>query len=56
MNMDINDLRSLVTLVSFGIFGVIAAWAWLPRNRGRFEEDALLVFEGEPAGEQGRAQ
>ena len=56
MNMDLNDLRSLVTLASFGLFAVIAAWAWLPRNRGRFEDDALLPFQDEPRAEHGSPQ
>jgi cytochrome c oxidase cbb3-type subunit 4 len=47
MNFDLNDLRSLVTLFSFGIFAAIAAWAWRPANRARFDDDALLPFADE---------
>jgi cytochrome c oxidase cbb3-type subunit 4 len=49
MDMDLNALRTWVTLLSFGIFAVIATWAWWPRNRARFEQDALLPFSDEPA-------
>ena len=56
MTMDLNDLRSLVTLISFGIFAAIAAWAWLPRNRGRFEDDAMLPFQDEGTSDQGSAR
>ena len=53
MDIDITALRSLVTLLSFGLFAVIAAWAWWPRNRARFEQDALLPFSDEPAVREG---
>lgn len=45
--MDLNDLRSLVTLLSFLIFLGIATWAWWPRNRAAFDAAALLPFEDE---------
>jgi cytochrome c oxidase cbb3-type subunit 4 len=47
MNFDLNDLRSLVTLLSFGLFAAIAAWAWRPANRARFDDDAMLPFADE---------
>ena len=53
MDMDINALRTVVTLLSFGIFAVIATWAWWPRNRARFEQDAMLPFSDEPAHPEG---
>jgi len=44
--MDINDLRSLVTLAAFAAFVGIVWWAYAPSRRGRFERDALLPFDG----------
>jgi cytochrome c oxidase cbb3-type subunit 4 len=48
--MDLNDLRSSVTVVSLLAFLAIVAWAWSRRNRAHFDEAARLPFEGE--GEQ----
>lgn len=45
--MDINDLRSIVTLVSLLTFLGIVAWAWSRRNKDRFEEAAQLPFQDE---------
>jgi len=42
--MDLNDLRMLVTVLSFGMFIGIAAWAWSRRNRARFDEASRLPF------------
>ncbi len=42
--MDINDLRSAVTLLSMILFVGIASWAWRPRNRAGFEDAARLPF------------
>jgi len=41
---DINLLRTLVTVASFIAFVAIVAWAWSPKQRGRFEEAAHLPF------------
>ena len=43
--MDINLLRSIVTVVAFVVFIGIVVWAWSGRNRSRFEEAARLPFE-----------
>ena len=43
--MDINDLRTLVTLLSFACFIGIVAWACSPRRREAFREAALLPLE-----------
>jgi cytochrome c oxidase cbb3-type subunit 4 len=43
--MDVNDLRSGVTVLSMLVFLGIAAWAWSQRNRSRFDEAAQLPFE-----------
>ena len=43
--MDINDLRSLVTVLSLGTFLAIVFWAYgLNSNKKRFEEAANLPF------------
>jgi cytochrome c oxidase cbb3-type subunit 4 len=52
--MDVNDLRDIVTLLSFLIFIGIMIWALSRRNAQRFEEAAQLPFvDGEPGGSQG---
>jgi len=43
--MDINDLRSLVTVLAFAAFIGIVWWAYAPARRARFERDARLPFE-----------
>lgn len=43
--MDINVLRSIVTVVSLVTFLAIVVWAWSARNRSQFEEAAQLPFE-----------
>ncbi len=45
--MDINDLRSAVTVISLMTFLGIVAWAWSRRNQPRFDEAALLPFQDE---------
>jgi len=45
--MDVNDLRSVVTLVSLLVFVGIAVWAWSRGNKARFEEAAGLPFADE---------
>jgi cytochrome c oxidase cbb3-type subunit IV len=45
--MDINDLRSIVTVISMLTFLGIVAWAWSRRNKDRFEEAAQLPFQDE---------
>jgi cytochrome c oxidase cbb3-type subunit 4 len=43
--MDINTLRSIVTVVAFITFLCIVAWAWSSRNAASFDEAARLPFE-----------
>jgi len=43
--MDINDMRSAVTVVSFLAFIGIIVWAWSKRNQSSFEEAAQLPFQ-----------
>lgn len=45
--MDVNELRTLITTVSFLVFTGIVAWAWSGRQRRRFEEAAMLPFADE---------
>ncbi|MES2183142.1 MAG: cbb3-type cytochrome c oxidase subunit 3 [Pseudomonadota bacterium] len=45
--MDVNQLRILVTLLSFGGFIGIAVWAWSRRNTRAFDEAAQLPFAEE---------
>lgn len=43
--MEINDLRSIVTLVSLLAFVGIVVWAWSKRNQADFDEAARLPFK-----------
>ncbi len=45
--MDVNDLRSVVTLGSLLVFLGIAVWAWSRGNKARFDEAAALPFADE---------
>lgn len=42
--MDINDLRSLFTVVMFAMFLAIVWWAYSGKRKQAFEEAALLPF------------
>jgi cytochrome c oxidase cbb3-type subunit 4 len=46
-DMDINELRSLVTVVSFVVFLGILAWTWSARRRPAFDAAAQLPFAEE---------
>ena len=43
--MDINTLRSIVTVVTFFVFIGIVVWAWSSRNAKSFDEAANLPFK-----------
>ncbi|MFZ3081265.1 cbb3-type cytochrome oxidase subunit 3 [Rhodoferax ferrireducens] len=45
MELDINTLRSMATVVSFITFIGIIVWAYSRRNAADFEEAANLPFE-----------
>ncbi|QHE86430.1 cbb3-type cytochrome oxidase subunit 3 [Hydrogenophaga sp. BPS33] len=45
--MDINVLRSTVTVISLLTFLGIVVWAWSRRNQARFDDAALLPFRDE---------
>jgi cytochrome c oxidase cbb3-type subunit IV len=42
--MDINDLRIVITTLSFVVFAGIVIWAYSGRQRARFDEAANLPF------------
>ncbi len=42
--MDINALRSIVTVISLLTFVGIVVWAWSKRNKSNFDEAAQLPF------------
>jgi cytochrome c oxidase cbb3-type subunit IV len=43
--MELNLLRSLVTLISLAVFAGIVYWAFNRNNRARFDEAASLPFD-----------
>ena len=45
--MDINLLRSLITVAALAAFLGIVWWAYAPSRKERFERDAMLRFDGE---------
>ncbi len=45
--MDLNDIRSLVTLGGFLLFVGLMAWTWRPDRRAAHEASARLPFEGD---------
>jgi cytochrome c oxidase cbb3-type subunit 4 len=51
--VDINDVRSAVTVVSMLLFVAITAWAWQRRRLQAFEEAARLPF-ADDANEEGQ--
>ena len=42
--MDINTIRSLVTVLSFAVFLGIVFWAWSAKRKPAFDEAANLPF------------
>jgi cytochrome c oxidase cbb3-type subunit IV len=42
--MDINDFRSVTTVLGLACFLAIAVWAFSPGRKARFEEAANLPF------------
>lgn len=50
--MDVNDLRSVVTVLLLLAFVGIVAWAWSRGNRSRFDEAAQLPFADESRDER----
>lgn len=49
MTMDLNDLRSLVTLAGLALFIGLMAWTWWPTRRPALDAAAQLPFDGDEA-------
>ena len=45
--MDINDLRSAVTVVGLLLFIALMAWTWRPHAKRDHDAAARLPFDGE---------
>jgi cytochrome c oxidase cbb3-type subunit IV len=45
--MDINDIRSAVTVGGFVLFLALVRWVWDARRRGAFDDAAQLPFQGD---------
>ena len=45
--MDINDLRSIMTVVFFVLFVTIVIWAFSPGRKKEFDEAARLIMDSE---------
>jgi cytochrome c oxidase cbb3-type subunit IV len=47
MSMDINDIRSAVTVLGFVLFIALVRWVWAARRRDAFDAAAQLPFNDE---------
>lgn len=55
--MDINDLRTLFTVLAFLLFVGIVAWAYSSRRKHAFDEAANMVLDDDlPAGDKKAGQ
>ncbi|HKW82950.1 MAG TPA: cbb3-type cytochrome c oxidase subunit 3, partial [Burkholderiaceae bacterium] len=45
--MDLNDLRSGITLASLLLFVALMAWTWWPGRKAAHDEAGQLPFQGE---------
>ncbi|MBL8525369.1 MAG: cbb3-type cytochrome c oxidase subunit 3 [Betaproteobacteria bacterium] len=43
-NLTVNELRTVITTLSFIVFTGIVWWAWSGRQKARFEEASQLPF------------
>lgn len=43
--MDIGTLQSIATVAAFSAFIAVGFWAYSPKNKRRFDEDAKMVFD-----------
>lgn len=50
MELDLNLLRTLVTVTAMTTFLGIVWWAYGPSRKSRFERDALLPFDADETG------
>jgi cytochrome c oxidase cbb3-type subunit IV len=44
MDIDINSVRSIVTVVSLLLFVALMVWTWQRKRKNGFEEAAMLPF------------
>jgi cytochrome c oxidase cbb3-type subunit IV len=51
--MDINLIRSLVTLISLALFVGLMVWTWKPSRKKDHEQASRLLFDGESPSEEG---
>jgi cbb3-type cytochrome oxidase subunit 3 len=49
--MDLNDVRSLVTLAGLTLFLALAVWTWRPALKRAHDDAAQLPFAGETQNE-----
>lgn len=49
--MSISNLQSIATIAAFIAFIGIAWWAFSPKNKKRFEQDAQLAFDDDEPSE-----
>jgi cbb3-type cytochrome oxidase subunit 3 len=56
--MDLNDIRSGVTLAGLLLFIALVAWTWWPSRRAAHQSAAAAPFEGEidPVDAEGAGQ
>jgi cbb3-type cytochrome oxidase subunit 3 len=47
MSLDINVVRSIVTIAAFAAFVAVVWWAFAPSRKAEFEKKALAVFDGD---------
>ena len=47
MHIDINDIRSLVTLLGLTLFIALLAWTWWPTRKAAHDAAAQLPFVGD---------
>jgi cytochrome c oxidase cbb3-type subunit 4 len=45
--MELNSIRSIVTVAGFLLFAALVLWTWRPVRRVAHEQAARLPFEGE---------
>jgi cytochrome c oxidase cbb3-type subunit 4 len=43
--MDINDMRALITVLTFVAFVAIVVWAWSGRRRNEFDAAARMALD-----------
>jgi cytochrome c oxidase cbb3-type subunit 4 len=55
MQMDLNDVRSLVTLASLALFLGLMAWTWWPGRKAAHDAAATLPFQGDTPGPEREA-